>query len=151
MEGTRIIFVPESNLAWEGIHVQHALHKANIPDVCSMIEDDNRAGVKINNNSKKLMTLAFNTKLLERSVYFHKDFKCIGEDNTPEDMKQEIIIQLRNFSRILTPSRDIHKPPKETYGGKSGHGYDDHVIAVVLNHVMKNRFFNTPETYGNFY
>ena len=90
-------------------------------------------------------------KLVDRSVFFHKNFLCIGEGNTVEDMKTEIITQLRNYSRILKQSNDIHKPPTETYGGKQGHGYDDHAIAIMLNLVMKNRFFTRKEVYGKWY
>ena len=107
-----------------------------------MKEDENRAGVKINNQFKKLMKIGLETKLNEKSVYFYNNFITIGELSADE-MKEEIIQQLLNYSRILKPSNDPHKAPTEIYGGKSGHGYDDHVIALQLNYVMKNRFNDT--------
>lgn len=151
MQSSHIIFVPESNLAFEGIWLQQELHRSGLTDVCVMQEDENRAGVKINKEFKKIMAMSLNYKLLDKSVYFHRDFVCIGESNSPEDMKKEIIDQLRNYSRILVPSNDIHRPPTEKYGGKMGHGFDDHAIAIMLNLVMKNRFFISRERYEKWY
>ena len=151
LSGARFIFTPESNLAWEGIWTQTELYRAGLQDICVMVEDDNRAGVKINKEFKKLMAMGLNYKFLEKSVYFYKDFLCIGENNCAEDMKKEIIEQLLNYSRILKQSNDIHKPPVEIYGGKQGHGFDDHAIAIMINLVMKNRFFTNSEKYSKWY
>ncbi len=116
-----------------------------------MREDDNRAGVRVNNPFKKILAMNLGDKLRDNLVYFHKNFLCIGDDYTNEDMKGEIIDQLLNFSRIIKPSKDIHRPPTEIYSGKSGHGFDDHVIALMLNLVMMGRFFTRREAYSKWY
>ena len=151
LQSARIIFVPESNLAFEGIWLEQELHRSGLKSVCVMREDENRAGVRINKEYKKMMAMSLNYKLLDRSIYFHRDFACIGDDNSSDEMQREIIDQLRNYSRILVPSRDVHKPPDERYGGKMGHGFDDHAIALMLNLVMSRRFYSTPEKYGTWY
>ena len=144
LETSNIIVVPESNLAFEGIWIAQELYRSGLFDkqLCVMKEDENRAGVKINNQFKKLMKMGLETKLNEKSVYFYNKFSTIGELSADE-MKEEMIQQLLNYSRILKPSNDIHRPPTEIYSGKSGHGYDDHVIALQLNYVMKNRFHDS--------
>lgn len=60
-------------------------------------------------------------------------------------MKQEIYTQLANYSRILVPSKTLHDPPKEFYGGKNGYGFDDLAIAIQLNVVMRKRFFESDD------
>lgn len=144
-QSSRIVFVPESNLAFEGIYLQDALRRSGVREVCVMTEDENRAGVKVNREFKKLMAMVLNNKLLDDSVYFYRDFVCCGEDNSSAEMRREIITQLRNYCRILKPQRDVHKPPSESYGGKRGHGYDDHAIGLMLNLVMRNRFVSEPK------
>ena len=151
LNGARIILVPESNLAFEGIWIQQEVNRSGLEGICVMREDDNRAGVKINKDFKKLMAMALNYKLQERGVCFHTKFVCIGEKNTPESMMAEIVDQLLNYSRIITPSNNKHRSPTETYGGKMGHGYDDHAIAVQLNFVMKNRFYQKEDVYKKWY
>ncbi len=151
LSSANIIFIPESNLAFEGIWTQQELYRSGLSGICVMCEDDNRAGVRVNKEFKKLMAMALNYKMMEGGVYFHKDFVCIGEDNTVDEMKTEIIEQLLNYSRILKPSNDIHKPQTETYGGKMGHGFDDHAIALMLNLIMKNRFYARKEVYSKWY
>lgn len=151
LNSAHIVFIPESNLAFEGIWAQQELYRSGLKDICVMHEDDNRAGVRINKEFKKMMAMALNYKMLDGSVYLHKDFICIGEDNTVEKMQDELIDQLLNYSRILKPSNDIHKPPIESYGGKMGHGFDDHAIALMLNLVMYRRFFGRKEVYSKWY
>lgn len=139
-QSSRLVFVPESNLAFEGMWLQQELQRTGLGNVCVMMEDENRAGVKINRDFKKVMAMSLNYKLLENSIYFSHNFMCCGEDNSAEEMRHEILLQLRNYCRILTPGRNVHKPPGESYGGKRGHGYDDHAIALMLNLVMSRRF-----------
>ncbi len=89
-----------------------------------MQEDDNRAGVRVDNGFKKGMAMTLNSKLLDESIYVHQKFVCISEENDDDapPMLKEIVDQLINYSRILKPSNDIHKAPTERYSGKSGHG-----------------------------
>ena len=151
LQSAHIVFIPESNLAFEGIWIQQELHRSGLRDVCIMREDENRAGVRVNKEYKKIMAMSLNYKLLDQSIYFHRDFACIGEDNTIDKMQSEIIDQLRNYSRILVPSKDVHKAPDERYGGKTGHGFDDHAIALMLNLLMSRRFFSRTEAYSAWY
>ncbi len=151
LTSAHIIFIPESNLAFEGIHLEQELYRSNIQGICIMREDDNRAGVRVNREFKKVMALQLRYKLMDKSVYLHQDFVCIGTDNDAESMIKEIIDQLLNYTRIMKPSNDVHKAPTESYGGKMGHGFDDHAIALMLNLVMKNRFFLKEEQYEKWY
>ena len=138
-----VVFIPESNLAFEGIHQQHALRRAGVSDVCVMCEDDNRAGVKTNNEMKKGMALAFKTKVDSKKIRLHSKFVSLTTISRPGEMRQELLEQLLNYSRIIIPSKDIHKAPTELYGGKRGYGYDDLAITVQLGALMKKRFIHS--------
>lgn len=140
LESSNIVIVPESNLAFEGIYVAQELYRSGEDKkLCIMKEDENRAGVKVNNSFKKMMKMGLETKLNEKSVYFYKKFISIGELG-PDQMKEEIVLQLLNYTRTIRLSKDPHRAPTEIYGGKSGHGFDDHVIALQINYIMRNRF-----------
>ncbi len=140
------VFIPESNLGFEAQHMEQQMKFAGLlsNNVCVMQEDDNRAGVRMNNQLKRMLANGLQFWLDTRSVCFHKKFFTLTEDSTAELMKKMLVDQLLNYSRILTPSRDPHAPPKERYSGKMGHGQDDLVIALQLNMTFKQRFLNNP-------
>ncbi len=144
-----MVLVPESNLAFEGLWMQQELYRSRARDICVVEEDDNRAGIRTNLVVKKAMTMALDGVLRENNVYMHRDFVCIGEANSVSDMQAEIVKQLLNYSRNVRPARhNKHAAVTETYGGKSGYGFDDHVIALSMNIIMKGRFFRNVERYG---
>lgn len=150
-ESARIIFVPESNLAFEGIWASMEISRSGLQEICIMREDENRAGVKINREFKKIMAMGLNYKLIDACVLIHRDMVCTDDNNTPEAMKAELKTQLMNYSRIIHPSKDPHKAPAESYGGKRGHGFDDNAIALMLNIVMRQRFLMRKEKYREWY
>lgn len=141
-ETAKIIFIPESNLGFEAIWSAREIRRSNIGNICVMEEDQNRAGIKMNRELKKHMCAMFQEKVNLQQVHFHRNFVCIGERNSPENMKNEIVNQLINYSRILEYSKNKRIAPKETYGGKKGYGFDDHAIALQINLLMKNMFFS---------
>ncbi len=151
LKGANVILIFESNLAFEGTWGAEAVLRSGIRDVCVMYEDDNRAGVRINKAFKKNMALALNYKLQDGDVAFYDKFVCTSEEYTVDTMKTDIINQLKNYSRILKPSNDIHKEPQEIYGGKEGYGFDDHVIALQINLIMFRRFFEKHAEYERWY
>ncbi len=153
LESAIIVFVPESNLAFEGIHQQYSLQRARIQHLCVMQEDENRAGIRMNYEIKKAMSYAMKAQINKRKLRFHKDFVCIGQ--TPifssDDMRSDILSQMMSFSRIIIQSKDPMKPPREFYSGKRGHGFDDTVICMLINRFMKSRFFRRHEVYGGYH
>lgn len=136
----KLVFIPESNLGFEASWLAHEIRRSNLGNVCIMEEDQNRAGIKMNRDIKKHMCAMFQEKANLEDIKFHKDFICIGDNNSPGNMKTEIINQLLNYSRILEYSKNKRVAPKETYGGKRGYGFDDHAIALQINLLMKNVF-----------
>lgn len=144
LESATIVFVPESNLAFEGIRVSHELRRSGIRDICVMQEDDNRAGIKTNNDLKKAMAISFQKVLAKRRIKFHKKMVCLtqvmGLPVTPDDMMEDIRNQLLDFKRIIKPSKDPYKPSTEIYSGKRGCHYDDLVVALTLNKLMQARW-----------
>lgn len=138
-----VVFVPESNLAFEGIHQEHALRRSGVRDVCVMHEDDNRAGIRTNNDLKKGMAIAFQGVVSKKRLRFHEKFVCLTEKYSPDEMREDMLNQLMNYSRIIIQSKQPHKPPTEFYGGKRGYGYDDHAVAMQLNLIMKRRFYQS--------
>jgi hypothetical protein len=149
--GAKMVIVPESNLGFEAIWVQHEVNRSGIGDICVMREDDNRAGVRVNNQFKHLMAQSLNAKIREGSIYFHEKFLCIGDSQNPESMRNEIVQQLLGYSRIVKPSNNKYGRPTETYCGKAGGGYDDHAIALQLNLVMHRRFMEKSQVYSQWY
>lgn len=141
-EGAKVVFIPESNYAFEGTHQRDAIQNSGL-DAVVMYEDDNRAGVRTNNELKKLMAYEFKYKLHKKNIKIHEDFFTLSENYTVEKMKGEIYDQAYNYSRILLPSKSPHIPPKEIFGGKTGFGYDDLMIALQLNPLMEKRFFDS--------
>jgi hypothetical protein len=149
-----VIFIPESNLAFEGIHQQHELSSARLPNVHTMIEDDNRAGVKTNRDLKKAMVFALDAVLRKDGgrVFFYKNFVTVGEKYTPDTMREEIVQQLLSYMRITKVRQNQpHLLPDETYHGKFGGKSDDISIALQLNLLMKNRFFNKASMYSQWW
>ncbi len=146
----RQVVIPESNLAFEGSWLMQDIHRSGAPNVCIMMEDDNRAGVRVNHALKKQMAQALGGRLRRREVCFRKDFVCIGESYPPEEMKEEIVKQLLNYSCNTRRSKNNkHAPLVETYGGKGGYGFDDHVIALMINVIMQIHFFKPNNKYAH--
>lgn len=140
LESCNIIFIPESNLGFEALWVSRELKHSGLDRIFVMNEDDNRAGVRMNNDLKRYMAILLNEKLRSHSLKLYDKFVTLGEKNTPQLMIKDLFNQLQNYSRIIKPSKDPHKPPVELYRGKDGYGYDDHVIALQLIAIMVNRF-----------
>jgi hypothetical protein len=117
-----------------------------------MNEDDGRPGVKTKPGDKKILSMAFKERLYNKNVLFHEDFFTNTDKISTEEMKDEFAEQLANFSRRIKPSNDVHKPPTEHFGGKMGHGFDDLVMAAMINNVMYHRFYSVEhrDRYGKY-
>jgi hypothetical protein len=114
--------------------------------VIIMNEDKGRPGVRVDNLVKLDLKLALEKKIFKRKIKRYKNFFTLTTTPvaklTPQDVWDEIIHQLQNYSKILKPSNDIHAPPREFFGGKMGYGYDDTAIAVQLNLICKRKFYS---------
>lgn len=146
-----IVFIPESNYAFEGTHLARTIRLAGIKDICVMKEDDNRPGFRTDHKNKKEMALSLNVKLREKGIYIYQYFICVAEDVSTEKMLEEIESELLNYSRIFKPSKVKYKGPTEIYSGKQDYGFDDLVIALQLNLIMKNRFYEKKEVYAKWW
>lgn len=151
LESAVIVFIPESNLGFEAIHQAFKLKNSGLSGICVMNEDDNRAGVKINNDIKRLMVKTLEAKINKKKLRFHANFVVTHSGSSVPDIKRELISQLENYSRIIIPSPNLYEPPKEKYSGKMGYGFDDMAIALQLNCLMKRTFFTKPEVYKSYY
>jgi hypothetical protein len=153
-EGARIVFIPESNLAWEAIWAVAEIQRSGIGDHWRVMrEDDNRAGVKVNNNMKHLMVLNMNMRLTLGRVFRLDPFVSIGDSGrSPEEMCEHLLTQLKDFKRKVKPPRDPHHGKAlVSYSGKDGYGFDDLCMAFLLLDVMKNHFYSNTVKYGDFY
>jgi hypothetical protein len=151
LQSSHVVLVPESNLAFEGMWIEQEVKRTRLDNICTMKEDDNRAGVRTNNAMKKLMAMSLASLLNASRVCFHGEFVSVGDMHTPGAMREAIVEQVASYSRIIRPSTDIHRPPTETYGGKLGHGFDDLAIALMLNPVMERRFWENKTAYGRWH
>lgn len=144
----RIIFMPESNLAFMGYFLADFIKRDSFLRMRTIImnEDKGRPGVKIDNGIKRDMALSLAKKIEKRQIrryadFFTKSFTKV-EKITAEDMWDTLIQQLIDFSKIQKPSNDVFGEPREFYSGKMGRGYDDVAIAVEINLFAKRRFYS---------
>ena len=145
-EAATIVFAPESNLAFEGIHQANKLKRAGVLNICIMEEDDGRPGVRTDNDLKKAMANALRTKIVKGKVRIHQSLVVAHPENNREKVTTQLRDELDGFSVILQPSKvNPHADPKEFYTGKLGHGKDDLAIALQLNLIMRRRFMNSPK------
>ena len=141
-----IIFIPESNLAFEGIHQANLLKRVGVRNVVLMTEDDNRVGVRTNAPLKAAMKMAFEEKLKKGHVRLHKDFLVVHEGSDRTEVLQQMREELDNYSVIYTERKSadsLFEGPKVRICGKLGFGFDDLVICLQLNLIMKRRFFQS--------
>ena len=143
-ESATIVFVPESNLAFEGYHQANRLRKTGVSNLCIMEEDDNRPGIRTDHKLKKAMSTALRDKIVKGHLRFHRSFVVTHADCSQAKVLKQMYDELDGFSIILKPSKtDPHAEPKELYTGKQGHGTDDLAIALQLNLVAMRRFKNS--------
>jgi hypothetical protein len=148
-QNARIVFIPESNLGFMAMSATDEIRRAGLRDICVMREDDNRAGIKTNRALKEVMAMAFNLKLMHGNAFLLDRFVCVGEGRTPEDMRDEVVMQLRNFSKIVKPPRDPRAgQPTVHYSGKAGYGFDDLTMALLLLNVLQPKFWTSEDMYG---
>jgi hypothetical protein len=157
LRSSTVVFIPESNLAWEGQHQSKHLKKEFGNSLVVMKEDHNRVGVRMDANIKKVISISLKEKLSKSHIKLYKDLVSLSETQvlpngeTPRMIKGQLVDQLLNFCRIIRPSRDPLKAPTELYSGKSGYGYDDMVIATMLNLFMKRVFWEKQREYKDYY
>ncbi len=151
-QNARAVFIPESNLAFEALWATDEIRRSGLRDVCVMREDANRAGVKTNRDLKVTMAMALNMKVVRRNAFVLDKFVSIGEGRTPEQILDELLAQLKQYSRIVKPPRDPRAgQPVVSYSGKSGYGHDDLAIAVQLLNVLQPKFWTDTATYGSWH
>lgn len=147
-----VVFIPESNLATEHIWGDRTIRNSGIGHFCVMREDKNRIGSRTSKELKHVMAQALNQKIVRRNIFILDGFVAIGDGYSTEDMVDKLMEELKNYSRITKPPRDIHHGnPIVSYTGKAGFGHDDLVIAIQLMNVMQVTFFAKPEEYEAFY
>lgn len=136
------VFVPESNLAFEGPRLMDVIERSGLKRVVPMKEDENRAGVKTNNKLKDLMATTLHIKMIERSMFIHDKFVVTAEKSTRDTVLEDLRQHLTHYSRIIVPNEKFYVAPRIFYSGKHGPG-DDLTIALQLNLVMRNRFYES--------
>jgi hypothetical protein len=145
------VFIPESNFALEGPRLTKTVRISGFKDACVMREYKDEPGFKTNNKNKKEMALALKVKMMEKGVYIYQYFICTDERFNPGKMLEELKAELENYSRIFKPSNVKYKAPTEIYSGKQGYGFDDLVIALQINLIMKNRFYEKKVEYSKWW
>jgi len=130
-------------LGWEAHRHENELKKKGLRNLCFIKEDEGRVGFKTTAENKDYMSLSFKDKIEKGSVQFHEKFLSISEFDNAKKMKDELVDQLYNYCKKVEPSRDPNKPPKISWGGKSGYGFDDNVMALMMILTMKREFFTS--------
>lgn len=145
----RFVIMPESNLGFEASHIVRYLENSSF-NIISMLEDDDRPGIKNDNDTKRQMAKGLALMIHADQVVYYTSFFTTSPGFSNQTLKEEIYFQLANFCVIVRPSENnIYKPPVVIYSGKNGHGFDDLVIALQLN-VCLSRFFFCSKTYRQY-
>jgi hypothetical protein len=126
---------------------------ANNPNYVFVFEDKNNGvGIRTSHELKKQMSIAFSIVLSESRFKFHSTLQTITDKMTPQLMKEELVKQMKDFSiKLQRPANNKFAPPIELYTGKSGYGYDDLMMTVLINHIMYLRFMTNSHVYGKYY
>lgn len=145
-----IVFVPESNLGYEGWHLSDKLEQEQIPNICILREDKNegeyRPGIRIYDKLKERLVWMLEERFVDGTVYLYEDFFSVSQ-KSPSVMLDEVENQLINFARKEKRKNDPETKPTILFQGKSGYGYDDIVCAWFLIPLAK-RFFEKNEKYA---
>lgn len=144
-----IVFIAESNFGSEAYHLERMIRERNIPRVCIMHEDQGRSGARTGLN-KPVMAHLLDYKLTRREVYIYEDFTfgdTLNKDNvmTEKKLLEEFENELLNFTRIQKKSKVRYGQPVELYSGKQDYGYDDLVMAMMINCFMEQVFYTKPQ------
>ncbi len=148
------VIIIESNLGNEAAHMQLYLESRRVlgPNCCMMFEDkDGGVGVRMSENMKSMLAMSMDFRLNECKIAFHERFfSCASKKlyKTAGAIRDALIFELLNFTRVLIPSKDPFGKPKELLSGKMGYGKDDLAIALMWNCAMATRFFNNKDAYG---
>lgn len=146
-----IVFVPESNYAFEGYRLALELKRqatnndVSLSNICIMDEDDCRPGIRTSDNLKALMAITTRMRLEAKAIRFHKSFFTCDEDKNEVQLKKDFCDQLKNYCEITIPNKDPFQAPRIKYSGKGGYGSDDSVIAIGINILMHGRFLQSPK------
>jgi len=139
LEGARIVFCPESNLAHEGKRIAQDLARERVREVYCLMEDvKGNEGVRTTEALKKEMVISFGALLRQHRVRWHPKMACVSrsehENYSPESMRKLIIDELAAYQREIKPNKtNPNAPPREIFSGKLS-GCDDHCIAIQLCH-----------------
>jgi len=142
--GSTIVVCVESNLGAEAEHYCNFLSEKNVRKVILMREDHDRYGWRTTNDTKKLGCIRMNSILNERRLKFYSAMTRVAsknEENTPAQLRHNIIEQLQSFMRIVIPQKNVWDDIKEKYTGKYG-GRDDLAMAMQMSLLMYERFRN---------
>ena len=146
-----VVFVPESNLGFEGWHLGESLERSGLKNIVIMKEDYKegvaRPGIRITHELKERLTFMLQSQFVEKSIYLYSDFFCVSQ-KTSKKMLDEMENQLLNYARIRQDKKNPHSKPTVHYGGKSGYGYDDVVCAWYLL-LLARRLFNEKAEYAS--
>lgn len=140
LAGAKVIFIPESNTAFESQHYCKSIIDHQIPNVYLMDEDKKHVGLRTDNNAKKQMAVLFHHALRARIVRFHPLMVTTDNTQTSGDMKKMLIDQLANYKRKIKVRKvsgedDGELRYTEIYSGKFGGRKDDQAVGAQINYL----------------
>lgn len=109
-------------------------------------------GVRTDNELKEQMTLLFEQDLVYDRFKFHKDFFTVTDKSTKRQMQEEILNQMRDFSKIeIKRKKSKYAKPTVIYSGKSGYGKDDIMMSLLIGRQLSKLFLTNKEKYGHYW
>ena len=148
LEDATIVFVLESNLAFESQHIIHALNEGKVKKWLALSEGaSGGVGWLTTHERKESMCFQLRESLNIGNIGLSKHF--VSNSLGKQEMLQVISEEMRNFCILVEPPKTAFGKVKKTYSGKIGGRNDDVIITMQLA-IAGMRVFYQSEKYNKF-
>ena len=129
-------------------YIEDNLEYPELEDVCVLMEDNEKPGVRVGTIGKQFMIMSLEEKLNTQCLRFNNYVVTVGKDllgvqSDPEQRKKDLITQLASFMWVESTSTSLQSKVKRTATGKIGGNQDDICMAVLHSRICEKIFNST--------
>ena len=144
----KVVFVFESNLAFESQHLLHAVEAAGIKNWVSLSEgQQGTLGWLTTNERKEQMCLLLREALTVGKIALSEHFFSI--EMTKLEARNRLEDEIGSYCVVTEAAKTTFGKVRKTYTGKLYGKQDDLCVAVQLAVIGQSKFFQDPK-YRNF-
>ena len=144
----KVVFVFESNLAFESQHLLHAVEQAGIKNWVSLSEgQQGTLGWLTTNERKEQMCLLLREALTVGKIALSEHFFSI--EMTKLEARNRLEDEIGSYCVVTEAAKTTFGKVRKTYTGKLYGKQDDRCVAVQLAVIGQSKFFQDPK-YRNF-